>query len=128
MAEPVLPASAPALITVAPYDQVTPRGTIFGGWLMSQIDHAAGLAGRKFAHGDVMIVSIKELTFQAPLAPGEEFVMHAELKRRGNSSFTLSLSAFAEPETEARAVMCADVVLVAVDDAGKPRKLPEIPA
>jgi Acyl-CoA hydrolase len=125
MTEMVRPDGTPVLILVAPYDQVTPRGTIFGGWIMAQIDHAAGLAGRKIAVGDVMIVSIKELTFLGPLAPGEEFVIHTELTRRGNSSFTLSLSGTAEPVTEARPVMQAEVVLVAVDAAGKPRKLPD---
>lgn len=116
---------APVLITVAPYDQVTPRGTIFGGWLMAQVDHAAGLAGRKIAAGEVMIVSVKELTFLGPLVPGEEVVMLSALTRRGNSSFTLSLSAVAEPDTDARPVLRADVVLVAVDASGKPRKLPD---
>lgn len=120
-----LHSSVPTLITVAPYDQVTPRGTIFGGWLMAQVDHAAGLAGRKIAQGDVMIVSVKELTFLGPLSPGEEFVMHAALIRRGNSSFTLSLSGEAEPDTESRPVLRAEAVLVAVDAEGKPRKLPE---
>ncbi|WP_460274466.1 acyl-CoA thioesterase [Celeribacter sp. ULVN23_4] len=123
---PKSPEQPPVLITVAPYDQVTPRGYIFGGWIMAQIDHAAGLAGRKIAEGDVMIVSVKEMDFLGPLAPGEEFVMHAELTRRGNSSFTLSLSATAEPHTEARPVMRANVTLVAVDASGKPRKLPEL--
>ena len=117
---------APVLITVAPYDQVTPRGTIFGGWLMAQVDHAAGLAGRKIAAGEVMIVSVKELTFLGPLVPGEEVVMLSALTRRGNSSFTLSLSAVAEPETDARPVLRADVVLVAVDASGKPRKLTDL--
>nr|WP_321506746.1 hotdog domain-containing protein [uncultured Celeribacter sp.] len=126
MAEPVAcPDTAPVLKTVAPYGETTPRGNVFGGWCLAQIDHGAGLVGRKIAQGDVVILSIKELTFHAALYPGEEFVMHADLIRRGNSSFTLSLSAWAEPEDACRLIMSAEAVLVAVDEAGKPRKLPE---
>ncbi|MFC3141125.1 acyl-CoA thioesterase [Psychromarinibacter halotolerans] len=113
----------PVIVTVAPYGEVTPRGAIFGGWILAQVDHAAGLAGRKITGGDVVIVSIKELTFHGPLYAGEEFVMTAEETRRGNTSFNLSITAVAEPDTQARQIMTADVLLVAVDGEGKPRKL-----
>lgn len=120
------PSSAPVIVTVAPYGEVTPRGAIFGGWLLAQVDHAAGLAGRKVAGGDALILSIKELTFHGPLHAGEEFVMHADVTRRGRTSFNLSLSCWAEPDTVCRKIMSADVVMVAVDEAGKPRELPSL--
>lgn len=123
MSEPDQRPSEPAvLITVAPYAEATPSGAIFGGWIMSQLDHAAGLAGRKMTGGNVIIASIKELNFHAALAAGEEFVMHATVTRHGNSSFNLSLSGWAEPDTESRRIMTADVLLVAIDSNGKPRK------
>ncbi len=124
MAEATRPDGAPTLITVAPYDQVTPRGAVLGSWLLAQVDHAAGLAGRKIAGGDALILSIKELTFHGALKAGEEFVMHADLSRRGNSSFNLSLSAWAEPDADCRQILGADLLMVAVDGEGKPRKLP----
>lgn len=117
------PDTAPVLITVAPYDQATPRGTILGGWIMTQLDHAAGLAGRKIAGGDALILSVKELVFRAPLHPGEEFAVHADLTRRGGSSFNLSLSGWAEPDTGCQLIFEADVLLVAVDAEGKSRRL-----
>ncbi len=117
------PDSAPVLLTVAPYDQATPRGAVLGGWMLTQLDYAAGLAGRKISGGDALIVAIKELGFHAPLHPGEEFAMHADLSRRGSSSFNLSLSAWAEPDGECRRILSADVLLVAVDEDGKSRKL-----
>ncbi|MBR9651562.1 hypothetical protein IT775_10545 [Thalassobius aquimarinus] len=117
------PNSAPVLVTVAPYDQATPRGAVLGGWILTQLDYAAGLAGRKISGGDALIVAIKELSFHAALHPGEEFTIHAELSRRGSSSFNLSVSAWAEPDAECRRILTADVLLVAVDEDGKPRKL-----
>lgn len=112
------------LVMVAPCDQATSRGAIFGGWIMSQLDHAAGLAGRKLARGDVIIASVRELTFRGPLHPGEEFVISSAVTRRGNTSLTLALRGTAEPDGPARAVFDAEVVLVAVDSDGRPRKLP----
>jgi acyl-CoA thioesterase YciA len=112
------------LITVAPFDQATPRGAVTGGWILTQLDHAAGLAGRKVSGGEALILSIRELTFHAPLRPGEEFALHADLTRRGNTSFNLAISAWAEPEGDCRKILTADVVLVAIDAAGHPRKLP----
>lgn len=124
MTEPAQrPDSAPVLLTVAPYDQVSLRGAVLGGWMLTQLDYAAGLAGRKISGGDALIVAIKELGFHAALHAGEEFAMHADLSRRGSSSFNLSLSAWAEPDGECRRILSADVLLVAVDDDGKPRKL-----
>lgn len=117
------PDTAPTLVTVAPHSHATPRGAVTGAWIMGQLDVAAGLAGRKIAQGDALILSIKELTFHAALSAGAEFVIHADLTRRGNSSFNLFLSAWAEPDTDCSLVMSADVVLVAIGADGKPRKL-----
>ncbi|MEY8120258.1 acyl-CoA thioesterase [Falsihalocynthiibacter sp. BN13B15] len=119
------PTTPATLITVAPYNEATPSGAIFGGWIMSQLDHTAGLAGRKISNGNVVIASIKELNFHAALAAGEEFAVYAELSRRGNSSFNLAISGWAEPEAACRRIMTADVLLVAVDAEGKSRKLPD---
>lgn len=118
------PGTAPVLISVAPNDQATPRGAIFGGWIMAQLDHAAGLAGRKIAAGDALVLSVEELLFRAPLRPGEEFAVHADLIRRGGSSFNLSLSGWAEPDAACRLIFEANVLMVAVDVEGKSRKLP----
>ena len=118
------PNSAPVLITVPSHAETTPRGAILGGWIMTQLDHAAGLAGRKIAAGDALILSIKELIFRAPLHPGEKFAVYSDLTRRGGSSFNLSLSGWAEPDSGCRLIFEADVLLVALDAEGKSRKLP----
>lgn len=118
------PDTPPVLATLSPFDAVTPRGAVTGAWLMGQLDIAAGLAGRKISGGEALILSIKDLTFHAALTAGVEFVIHAELTRRGNSSFNLFLSAWSDPDETCTRILSADVVLVAVDADGKPRKLP----
>ena len=116
-------ALAPArLITVAPYSEATPSGAIFGGWIMSQLDHAAGLAGRTISGGPVVIASIRELNFLAALFAGEALSVHVKLTRKGSSSFNVAVNAIAKTAPEDRGIFTADVLLVAVDGDGKSRK------
>lgn len=117
------PVDPPVLATMAPFDAVTPRGAVTGGWILTQLDLAAGLAARRISGGDALILSIRELSFEAPLHAGEDFAIHAGLTRKGNTSFNLSLSAWAGTAAEARRILSADVLMVAVDEAGTPRKL-----
>lgn len=117
------PTGLPRIVTVAPGSEVTPGGAIFGGWLLAQLDHAVGLAGRKLSGGAAVMLKITELSCHAPLYPGEEFAVHAELSRMGSSSFNLAVSAWADGADEGRAILSADVLMVAVDAAGKPRKI-----
>ncbi|MBU2936324.1 MULTISPECIES: hotdog domain-containing protein [Pacificibacter] len=118
-----LPKGQPVLITTAPYSEATPRGAVTGAWIMGQLDIAAGLAGQHASGGDALMVSIKDLTFHAPLLAGVEFAVHATLTRTGNTSFDLSFSGWANPKTTCTQIFSADVLLVAVDAEGKPRKI-----
>jgi len=121
--QPTRPVTAPVVVTVAPYDAVTPRGAVTGVWILGQLDTAAGLAGKKFSGGEALILSIKDFTFHAALSAWEEFVIHAEPVRKGNSSFDLSFSGWADPDGACTRIFSATAVLIAVDDDGKPRKL-----
>lgn len=123
MTDPQKPEGQPVLITTAPYSEATPRGAITGAWIMGQLDIAAGLAGHHASGGDALILSIKDLTFHAPLSAGVEFAVHAKLTRTGNTSFNLSFSGWAAPKTTCTHIFSADVLLVAVDAEGKPRKI-----
>jgi acyl-CoA thioesterase YciA len=111
------------LRTAAPFDQVTPKGAVSGAWMLGALDTGAGLAGQQVSGGDALILSIKEATFHAPLTPGAALDMTAQTLRRGNSSFTLQLALWVDRLTAPRLILSAEVVMVAVDTAGKPRKL-----
>ena len=123
MTDPQKPEGQPVLITTAPYSEATPRGTITGAWIMGQLDIAAGIAGHHSGGGEALILSIKDLTFHAPLLAGVEFAVHATLTRTGNTSFDLSFSGWASPKATCTRIFSADVLLVAVDAEGKPRKI-----
>src|SRR5258708_13031025 len=59
----------PAIRTVAMPRDTNPAGDIFGGWLMSQMDLAAGLVATRHAHGRCPPVRLHPTEFPPPLPP-----------------------------------------------------------
>lgn len=117
------PLSPPVLLSVPTMADATRKGAVLGGWIMLQCDLAAGRAGQLFA-GDCVIRSFRELTFHAPLYPEQALAIHVETIAQGRTSFTLRLTGTAEPETaNARLLVSAEVVMVAIGSDGRPRPL-----
>jgi acyl-CoA thioesterase YciA len=50
------------------------NGDIFGGWLVSQMDLAAGVLAKKIANGRVATVAINSMTFLEPVHVGDVVV------------------------------------------------------
>jgi len=120
-----LPETAPIIIAVPPTNAISQRGMISGGWILSQVDDAAGLAGYKFSGADAFIVKIVDLTFLASLDASHSFRIYAAPIRFGSSSFSLSLTAWLETDHGPRQILTSEILMVAVDDAGKPRPIAE---
>ena len=57
----------PAIRTVAMPCDTNPAGDIFGGWLMSQMDLAAGVVAARHAHGRCATVCVDAIEFQRPV-------------------------------------------------------------
>ena len=54
-----------------------PAGDIFGGWLMAQMDLAAGNAAARRARGRCVTVAVDGMTFHSPVFVGDEASVHA---------------------------------------------------
>ena len=54
------------LRTLAMPADTNPNGDIFGGWVLSQMDIAAGIAAGQRAEGRVATVAIDAMSFQLP--------------------------------------------------------------
>lgn len=112
----------PVILTVTQPADAGAGGTVFGGWIMGQFDHAAGRAGRALA-GSCLIRTVQEMVFHAPLATGSDFAVHAREIGRGRTSFTLELAGIADPDGTPRLIATARFIMVAIDAAGRPRPL-----
>jgi acyl-CoA thioesterase YciA len=100
-----------------------PSGDIFGGWLMCQMDIAAGTAAARRARGRCATVCVETINFHAPVKVGDEVGVWAELIAVGRTSMRFNVSAWRRAHDSDVAVKVTDAVFVfvALDAAGKPR-------
>jgi acyl-CoA thioesterase YciA len=109
-------------VTMLPRD-TNAHGTIFGGVILSHIDLAGGVAASREASRNFVTRAMREVEFIAPVYVGDVVSFYAKVLRRGKTSVTIKVSVEAERGKEPRQrvkVTEAEVVYVAVDDAGKP--------
>jgi acyl-CoA thioesterase YciA len=101
-------------------------GDIFGGWIMSMMDLAAGSFAFERAQGRVATVAVSDLVFLRPVRVGNMVSCYAELVRVGKSSITVDIDVWARRSGahDNERVTKARFVLVAVDRDGKPRPVP----
>jgi acyl-CoA thioesterase YciA len=106
-----------------------PTGDIFGGWIMSLMDLAAGIRAGTRARGRVATAAVSNLSFLQPVKVGDVVCVYTEITKTGRTSITLGVEAYALRRNlgERVRVTAAEFVLVAVDDHGKPRLLPPAP-
>ena len=112
-------------ITMLPRD-TNAHGTIFGGVILSHIDLAGGIAASRQASRNFVTRAMREVEFIAPVYVGDVVSFYAKVLRRGTTSITIQVSVEAERGKEPRQrvqVTEAEVVYVAVDEAGKPAPL-----
>jgi acyl-CoA thioesterase YciA len=117
---------APAIRTVAMPADTNPAGDIFGGWLMSQMDLAAGNLAARRAQGRSVTIAVDGMTFLQPVSVGDEVSLFARLVGSGRTSMRIFVEAWRRPREgrEMTRVTQATFIFVAVDDARKPRPLP----
>ena len=60
------PQLEPAIRTIAMPGDTNPAGDIFGGWLMAQMDLAAGNVAARRAHGRCATIAVDKITFHTP--------------------------------------------------------------
>jgi acyl-CoA thioesterase YciA len=105
-----------------------PAGDIFGGWIMSLMDLAAGVAAAARAKGRTATAAVSHLSFLLPVKVGDVVCVYTEVIRVGRSSMSLAVEAWALPRAlgERHKVTAAEFVMVAVDAQGKPRPVPPV--
>ena len=125
------PGKMPALrVTPVPAD-ANLHGDIFGGWIMSQVDIAAGIVAAARARGRVGTVAVNAFQFHQPVFVGDVLSIYADVVRVGNTSITVFVEVYAQrnPENvETVKVTEATLTYVAVGPDRKSRTVPpEIP-
>jgi acyl-CoA thioesterase YciA len=98
-------------------------GDIFGGWLLSIMDSAAGLTAARRARGRAVTVAMDAMQFHQPVKVGDEVSVYATIERVGRTSMTIAVEAWRRERHRETAVKVTEAkfTFVAVDDNGRPR-------
>lgn len=122
----VLPDGAPTIrVTAMPAD-ANPYGDIFGGWLMGQMDLAAGSVASRHSGGRAVTVAAEGMKFHRPVIVGDEVSVYATLVATGSTSMTIDVEAWrrSRHKEEAFMVTQARFVFVAMGEDRQPRRVP----
>ncbi len=113
--------------TLAMPGDATPSGDIFGGWVLSQMDIAAGIAAGTRAKGRVATVAIDAMKFLRPVRVGDVLCVYTTLGRVGRTSLAIRLEAWAlRDRIGAREKVTEGLfTFVAIDADGRPRPVAE---
>jgi acyl-CoA thioesterase YciA len=99
-------------------------GTIFGGVILSHIDLASAVEARKAAPHRYVTRAMREVEFHEPVFVGDIVSFFTETSRVGRTSITVKVTVECERWGAGRGekvkVTEAEVVLVAVDEGGRP--------
>jgi len=106
----------------APAD-INANGHIFGGWVLSQMDIAAGIVASRRARGPVATVAVEAMKFIAPIHLRDLISVFAEIERVGRTSMTVKIEVVAHRDLGATDVKVTEGVFtfVALDADNRPR-------
>jgi acyl-CoA thioesterase YciA len=116
----------PAVRTLAMPADTNPSGDIFGGWVLAQMDIAAGTVAFARAKGRVATVALDGMTFHQPIMVGDIVSCYAQVARVGRSSITLHVEAWAKRGRTSEEIKVTEgrFTCVAIDEDRKPRPVP----
>lgn len=102
-------------------------GRLFGGELLKWIDELAGIVARRHCNANITTAAIDNLQFKAPVFEGQMVVLVGKVTYTGNSSMEIRVDTYTEDLDGIRRVINrAYIVMVAIDENGKPLPVPEI--
>ena len=122
-----LPDKQPAIRVEAMSADINSGGSIFGGWIMSQVDIAGSIAASARARGRVVTVAVDSFEFHHPVFVGDLISCYAEVIKVGRTSMAVKVEVYAQRNPgniEIVKVTEAELTFVALDENRKPRPLP----
>lgn len=124
---PDLRALQPAVRTLAMPADANPSGDIFGGWILAQMDIAAGTAAFIRAKGRVATIAVDAMTFHQPVFVGDIVSCYAEVTKVGRTSIKLLVQTWAQRSRTGEEIKVTEghFTCVAIDDQRRPRPVPE---
>ena len=118
----------PVLRVVPGPTDINANGNIFGGWILSQMDIAAGIVASQRANGPVATVAIDGMEFIAPIHIRDLISVYAHVDRVGRSSMAVKIEVIATRDRGKTDVKVTEglFTFVALDERHRPRSVDNI--
>jgi acyl-CoA thioesterase YciA len=113
-----------AILRVVPGPgDINANGHIFGGWVLSQMDIAAGIVASRRANGPVATVAIESMEFLAPIHLRDLISVYAEVAKVGRTSMQIRIEVVATRDRGATDINVTGglFTFVALDEKHRPR-------
>ena len=112
------------VLRVAPRPgDINANGHIFGGWVLSQMDIAAGIVASREAEGPVATVAIDAMEFIQPILLHDIVSVYAKVERLGRTSMAIRIDVIANRNRGLDEVKVTEglFTFVALDENHRPR-------
>ncbi len=118
------------LRTIAMPGDANPAGDVFGGWLLSQMDLAAGSYAAQRARGRAATIAIDAMKFHHPVLIGDEVSCYVDVIKVGRTSISVMVEAWARRRQDWESVKVTEgrFTFVAIDEHRHPRPVDAEPA
>ncbi len=112
--------------TLAMPADANPSGDIFGGWVLSQMDIAAGICAVDRCKGRAVTIAVNAMTFIEPVNVGDVMCVYSRIEKEGRTSMTIHLEAWVLRQRLGERVKVTDGIFtfVSLDEDGRPKPLP----
>ena len=113
----------PVLRVIPGPGDINANGHIFGGWVLSQMDIAAGIVAAREADGPVATVAVDAMKFLAPILMHDLISVYAWVERIGRTSIAIRIEVVATRDRGRQEVKVTDglFTFVALDENHQPR-------
>ena len=118
-----------AILRVVPGpSDINANGHIFGGWVLSQMDIAAGIVASRRANGAVATVAIDKMEFLAPIHLRDLISVYATVEHVGRSSMGVRIEVIATRDRGATHIKVTEglFTFVALDEQHRPRPVDQV--
>ena len=115
----------PIIRVLAMPKHLGPSGTIFGGWVISQMDLAGGIFAWSNTKGKITTVNCNNINFYKPIFVADVINCHANIIEKNISSVKIKIETKIERPTTDKIITAVDGIFtyVAIDHNGNPREI-----
>jgi acyl-CoA hydrolase len=108
--------------------ETNPLNNLFGGELLARMDRCASIAARRHSRRIVVTASVNHVAFNRSVPVGSVVTIEAKVSRAFTSSMEVYMDVWIEDRESGECIKANEAIytFVAVDETGRPVKVPEL--